>query len=160
MKKFIVGQLNNDYFKLILTACVFFLFGCSKAEQRLSPQNIQYIKISYLPKGINPNMAIDECIDIFQYKPVLRDTILKDDKFLSSFTSLVNILNETDMAINYDFRISCLIFFKDESVPHRLCLGEDYLIVYNDVLMDDNKELFDLINETLYTAIPTAGAGL
>lgn len=151
MKNFIEVLKTNNASRFILVACVFLTLGCTQAKHRVMQHNMHYIKIAYLPKGINPNMAIDECLDIFQYKPVLRDTILKNDKFLLNFASHINRLNEADEQIDYDFRVFCLIFFKDESTPHRLCLGEGYLTVYNDVLMEDSKELFELLNETLYT---------
>jgi hypothetical protein len=141
---------KNNVFWLILVISVCFSLGCTQIKERVMQHNIHHIKIAYLPKGINPNMAINECNDIFQYQPVLKDTLLTNIEFLNSFTTLINRLNEADEHIDYDFRIFCLIFFKDKNTPHKLCLGEGYLTVYNDVLMEDSKELFELLNETLY----------
>lgn len=150
MMNFIRALQKNNIFWLILVISVCFSFGCTQTEERVMQHNIHQIKIAYLPKGINPNMAINECNDIFQYQPVLRDTVLTNYDFLRAFTRLINRLDEAEEHIDYDFRIFCLIFFKDKSTPHKLCLGEDYLTVYNDVLMEDSKELFELLNETLY----------
>lgn len=147
---FIMALQKNNVFWLILVISMCFSLGCTQTKERVMQHNIHHIKIAFLPRGINPNIAINECNDIFQYQPVLRDTLLTNIEFLSSFASLINKLDEADEHMDYDFRIFCLIFFKDKSTPHKLCLGEGYLTVYNDVLMEDSKDLFELINETIY----------
>lgn len=141
----------KDIKRKILILCMLLALGCTQSSQRVFIQNVLYVKIAFLPKGINPNFDISECNHIFQYKTVLQDTIITNGLFIINFANIVNGLEESNESIDYDFRISCLIFFKDESKPHRLCLGEGYLTVYNDVLMKDNKELFKLLDEVLYT---------
>jgi hypothetical protein len=124
--------------------------SCTSSKQTLDCKDVQEIKIAFLPKGINTNKAISNCEDIFQYRPVLKDTVINDKEFICNFVRNINKLEKSNEPINYDFRVACLIVLKSGKHPQKLCLGEGYTTVFNDILMKDNANLFKLLDETLY----------
>jgi hypothetical protein len=105
--------------------------------------------ISYLPKGINTDMAIRECNDIFFYNAVLQDTLISDRGFIDSLSHMINQLKPSDREVNYEFRIKMVLNLVDKK-QIEVCLGEGYLISVDGNLMEDNTALFDLIDKSLY----------
>jgi len=148
MRKYTIGHLNGKY--LILSILLICFSSCTNREDYIDIKNVQQLKIAYLPKGINPNMAISNCDAIFEYpKVLLKDTIITDSEFISSFINEVNKLKESNKSINYDFRIKCLIII-NKGENKEICFGEDHLIVFDDILMEDNAQLISKINNALY----------
>ncbi|HNV81396.1 MAG TPA: hypothetical protein PLO02_06260 [Tenuifilaceae bacterium] len=143
--------LSKKMWLLCIIVSILLLPNCTPKNKVLNCNEVQSIKVAYLPKGINPNKAISNCEDIFQYKPVLKDTILTDKELICSFVNLVNKLKISDEPINSDFRIICLIVFNDNRQPVKICFGEGYLTVYNQTLMKDSDILFNMLDEVLYT---------
>lgn len=148
MKEIIGRQSISGYLFVILLVTI--LQGCSKSDYYVDSENVKEIKIAYLPKGINPDMAISKCEDIFEYPKVLiKDTIISDREYIKNFIRNVNELEESEKPINYDFRINCLMVL-EKGKYKQICFGEDHLIVLDGKLMRDNQKLIDLINKTLY----------
>ena len=153
MKKGGIFSLNKGVLFLLILTYTHFSTSCTTTKRPLDCNDVQEIKIAFLPKGINPNKAISNCNDIFQYRPVLKDTVLNNQEFICNFIRNINKLEESNIAINYDFRVACLIVLKSGKHPQKLCFGEGYITVFNDILMKDNANLFKLLDETLYPSI-------
>jgi hypothetical protein len=146
---------KNTIFLLLVCAC--FVLSCTSKKHDLNCDDIQKIKIAYLSKGVKTNPSVNNWNDIFKYSATLKDTIISDKAFICNFTKCINELKPSRSSKNYDFRIVCLIIFDKHNNNQLLCLGEDYLTVFNDVLMEDNANLFKLLNEALYPSISPLG---
>jgi hypothetical protein len=148
------GRFNrlNKLWVLIVFAVI--SARCNTNTKSYVSDDVTNVIISYLPKGINTNMAIRECNDIFFYHPVLRDTSISDKGFIDSLSSIINRLKPSYQEVNYEFRIKMVFNFLDKK-QLEVCLGEGYLINVDGVLMEDSKDLFDLIDKTIYTKVDT-----
>lgn len=136
---------------LLFNFFLFFLLLCGcNSTNKLKCNNVQGIKIAYLPKGINPNKAISNCDDIFDYSPVLMDTTITNKEIICKFINLANEFVVSNDSSNKDFRIICLIFVNGSEKPTKMCFGEDNLIFYNEIQMNDNIALFNLLDTLLY----------
>lgn len=134
---------------LILTAAAIIVMQIP-LKNDLNCDDVDYIKIAYLPKGINTAMAISDCNDIFQYKEVLREKTFYQSPELCELVKSINNLEKSREEIDFDFRIKLLIFTKKTEKPLELCLGEGYLTTLNGRLMMDNPWLFKLLDEMLF----------
>lgn len=140
------GLLNTKLFYYSFLLLIFF-YSCK--INRIDEKDYKSIKIAYLPRGLNPNMEISNCNDIFSHSELLRDTIITNEIFIEKFISCVNKLKKSPILHNADFRIICLL--KNEKKQEiKVCLGEDNYTMLNDTLMVDNKELFKLVNNVVY----------
>lgn len=151
VKKLNKKLLISQNIKLLLIAFVSLLFlQCSKDNHRIKANDVILIKIAYLTKGINPNMAVRRCSDVLDFPPeLLNDSVIKDSTFINTFVSIINKLQINNSRINYDFRIRCMIRFKD-GTKKEICFGEDRLIVYEGILMKDSGDMFEFLNKNLY----------
>jgi hypothetical protein len=148
MRKDMIGHLSSVY--IILSIILTCFSSCKNEESFVDSKNVQQLKIAYLPKGINPDMAISNCDDIFEYPEVLlKDTTVTNPEFILTFISELNKLKKSNRSINYDFRIKCLIILK-QGEKKEICFGEDHLIVFDGILMEDNTKLINQINLQLY----------
>lgn len=146
--KFMSGHQNINA-SIFIVAALIFTIGCKTDHHYIDDRKVQKIKIAYLPKGINPDMAISNCNDVLRYSALLQDTTITNREFISEFISQINDLEESSDSTNFDFRINCLVFLK-EGQYRQICFGEDHLIVLDKVLMKDNRKLFLLIDDALY----------
>lgn len=122
---------------------------CNSSDKSCFSYDVTNVFISYLPKGINTDMAIRECNDIFFYNAVLQDTLISDRGFIDSLSHMINQLKPSDREVNYEFRIKMVLNLVDKK-QIEVCLGEGYLISVDGNLMEDNTALFDLIDKSLY----------
>lgn len=141
-------QQNSSWLVLFLLI----IFGCDSPPSKEHYNDVVRVTFSFLSKGINPDMAISDCDAIFEYGPVLKDTSITDKIFINKLLALTKQLKQSNAKANYDFRIMATIYF-DNNEKKQLCLGEGYLTVVDGFLMDDNKELFLLIDKTLYSEL-------
>ena len=147
MTKYLKTLLN---FKNIIVLILLITLGCGARKLYFDLKNVEKIRFFYLPKRLNPNHSINKCNEIFSCpKEILKDTIITDKNFIHSFVKYINILKPSKKSINYDFRIKCLIKGKNGKI-NKVCFGEDYLILLDGKLMQDEKKIFELINKTLY----------
>lgn len=140
---------KNRIFLFCFFTIALFSLSC-KTTKKLNCDDVQGIKIAYLPKGINTAHAINDCDDILKYTPVVKDTTISDKETIRNFIKLINNLKVSKNHSNEDYRIMCLIIVKDMKNPILICFGEDWLINYNGIIMKDNKKIFKFLDNLLY----------
>jgi len=143
------GLQSNLTKYIIFSLLVLFIISCQDQNDKLEYHNIKKIKIAYLPKWINPDTDIDECKKVFSYETV-KDTIISDKKTIRKLVDLINNLEVSNDTLNYDFRIYCIIQFKNDMPYMTLCFGANHTIVINNQLMKDDKKIFSFFDELLY----------
>ena len=137
------------YWGIVMFTSVILFVGCNDNKDSLDCEDILSVKFEYLPKGLDPVIPVSDCNYIFYYSPVVKDTIINDSKIICELISLVNNFQATDTEAFFDFRIS--IRLEDiNGNSHRLCLGEDDLVVFDGELMKNENALFDFIDALLY----------
>jgi hypothetical protein len=131
-KTITIGRQNLNGLSILIILISFLSISCKNASIKIDKREVDRIKIAYMPKGITTDISIENCDEIFSYpKGFLKDTVITNESFIKKFVSCVNSLKKSEETdIYYDFRIICLIKFKDGSTQ-QICMGENQLIVYD-----------------------------
>lgn len=117
------------------------LVGCKKTD-------VSYVEIYYVPDGTSTPISI-HCdlvhINFFEDLKVIK---INEKETLENISSLINILEPTNLDKEIDARIKMIIYHENKS--DTLCLGEFFGTTLNGRIMEDNKELFKLIRKKIY----------
>lgn len=129
----------------ILFVCLL-LISCTSS----SKNEIELVRIFYLPEGLHTVIAIQDCDEIFQYREVLRDTIIKEKQMIEElYGKCENLKAAEDSMGHVDLRIRCTFKYKDGS-KKVLCTGAYGNVVYEGVRMQDDPELLKMIKDIVY----------
>ena len=140
---------NNYLFKVLFLLLLLNYASCSFMDKKIDCNVVTKITIHYLPKDIDPVIPISDCNYIFEYEPVLKHYSIIDREILCELVSIINRLNISTEEAYFDFRVMILLENKNGEL-NRLCIGENDLIVYDGVLMQNEIELFSIIDKLLY----------
>jgi len=140
------SQIYRKIVSILPLLWVIFMFGCNQSQEG---DQIAKVRILYLPENATTSAPVLECNDIFYYSNMLKDTTIKEDRFLQSFSKELHKLERCSEEKAIDLRIKCEITYKSESVSV-LCLGAYFNTVLDGVLVEDNPTLLRLIKEKIY----------
>lgn len=131
--------------KVIRILAIFLVFFTS-----CKSNNIDYVKIYYLPEGLTAQFPVN-CDNLYNYKAVLKDTVIYDHKFIENLNTKINGLQENreENKSQIEIRIRCELV-KNDNTKFVLCCGEFFGIILNGKRMNDDSLLLQNIKSKIY----------
>lgn len=137
---------------LILTIVCIITFVCHDSQKmsQINSDEVVDIKVGYLPKDIETIASLRSWDDVISMDGSRIDTTIVDRDFITKYVKMVNNLEKSETQYCYDLRIVTLLRLKDGTKKF-VCFGDKQGIVYDNVLMKNDKELIDMLDSILYT---------
>ncbi|MCR4768834.1 MAG: hypothetical protein K5874_01285 [Bacteroidaceae bacterium] len=149
MNGYIKKIIGHQVIRLVTILLGFYsLLSCSHSHY-INVDHVEYIKFAYLPKGLETIKGLSSWEDVVSHENKI-DTIIDNTKFISEYVDLLNSTLETEDSVSRDFRVVSLIKLNNGK-EHYVCLGENNGIYYDSIILQDNKQIFDFIDQHLYT---------
>jgi hypothetical protein len=126
---------------LLISLLALFAYGCNQ------PSSIKEIRFKYTDKDVDVHIPVS-CDGLDYSFPILHELIVSDPIFLAQLEEYLKELTPCDKEIGADVRIKGFIDYGQK--VDTLCLGEYFDVVYNNQMMNDHKELLDLVKSKLY----------
>lgn len=149
MREYIKKIIGHQVISLVTILLGFnSLISCSHSHY-INVDHVEYIKFVYLPKGLETIKGLSSWEDVVSHENKI-DTIILNKQFISEYVDFLNSTLETEDFISRDFRVVSLIKLNN-GVKHYVCLGENNGIYFDSMILQDNKQIFDFIDQHLYT---------
>lgn len=112
--------------------------------------DIDSVRIYYLPEDMLVPADIEDPREFLYHPEVLRDTIVRNKKFLYDLQIQMESLTPLeDSTIPMDLRIHILIRYETDSMKY-LSMGQGFGTLLDSVRMKDNPCLYELIKNVIY----------